>query len=129
MGGRKYKQAFERDWNFYYQNRHKFNFTGGKAPIVIADPKGKDAKRVFHRYDSQGKMLPCKEPELLREIFACKVAVNMHLKMWADGYFDVMIPVEELMKEFVDPPQWVEDSLRNQVRKKMTRDLETRGND
>jgi hypothetical protein len=123
MAKKKYKQAFERDWNFYCQNKDKFNFSGGKIPIIISDPEGKDAKRVFHRYDSQGKMMSCKEPELLEEIFACKVAVNMHLKVWADGYTDVAIPAEELLKEFIDPPEWVGESLRNQIKKKLLKEF------
>ncbi len=121
---KKYKSAFEKDWNFYLKNKDKFNFSAGRIPKVIPSLDGNDAKRVFHRYDSKGKMLSCKEPELLREIFTCKVAVNLHLKMWADGQLDSMIPIEELMAEFIEPPSWVEESLRNQIIKAMRKYIE-----
>lgn len=121
MSHKKYKKGFEKDWNFYLLNKDKFNFHGGRVPQIISDFEiGKSAKEVFFRYDSEGKMLPCREPQLLLEIFACKVSINMHLNIWADGYTDVMIPVEELLQEFIGVvPGWVEVSLRNQIRKKL----------
>ena len=119
-------------------NMEKFNFAGCPVPTVIHDPEGVDAKRAFHKFDSQGRVVPCREPELFQKILICKKAINMHIKMWADGYLDCMIPMEDheprleegddtfLLDEFVDPPEWVATSLRNQIAKALHRKRNTK---
>jgi len=65
-------------------------------------------------------MVPCKEPELLKEVITCKKSINLHIKMWVDGYEDMMMGIEEYMKEFIDPPIWVYNSfIKSLIRKNL----------
>ncbi len=113
----KYKPAFERDYLFYYQNRHRFKFAGCLIPQVPCQSDGVDAKKAFWNFDSKGKLLPCREPELFAEIMSCKKSINLHLIMWAEGYQDCLISVSELMESFIDPPTWVKEALIKQIEK------------
>ena len=109
-------KQFERDWNFYTANADKFNFCGEAISIQPHDVDGLTAKKCFHALDSTGQSRPCKEPELLRSIVMCKKSVNLHIIMWAEGFENVCIGVPELLREFVEPPEWVGRALVNQVK-------------
>jgi hypothetical protein len=37
--------------------------------------------------------------------------------MWVEGYDDMMQGVDEYLKEFDNPPEWVGKSFRNQLKK------------
>ena len=37
--------------------------------------------------------------------------------MWADGQDDCLIPVEELLEEFINPPDWIREAIVNQIEK------------
>lgn len=118
MANKKYKDKFEKDYQFYFNNRLKFKFAGCVIASPPYDKNGVDAKYAFWAYDSQGKLLPCYEPELFVEIMSCKKSINLHFKMWAEGWRDCLIPVSELMESFSgEIPNWVEISLQNQVDK------------
>ena len=84
---------------------------------VDFDPEnGVTAKKAFHSFDTMGKSLPTNEPELLESILKCKKSINLHIKMWIEGYDDMMEDVEYYMKLFNgEPPSWVEDSFRKQL--------------
>ncbi len=117
---RKYSEKFEKDFNFYLNNKDKFKFAG----IVIDSFKfvfdGADAKLAFWTLDSKGKEVPCSEPELLREILICKKAINLQILMWAEGQDDCWIPISELLESFKgEIPEWVEKAIRNQIAKSM----------
>lgn len=107
----RFSRSFERDWKFYVANCEKFQFSGTTVP-VIAEKAGKSAKECFHALDSRGELLPCCEPELFVSVVQCKRSVNLHIKMWVDGYLDALTGVPEYLKEFIDPPAWVEVAFR-----------------
>ena len=111
------KLAFQRDWHFYLNNRQKFNFCGCIVPEIPNDLDGVSAMEAFFALDSLGKWLPCREPQLLRDVWICKKSVNFHCKMWAQGYHDAFMGVAELIDSFDDPPYWVELSLKKQIYK------------
>ena len=107
----KYSKKFNRDWEFYLRHRNKFTYAG--SPINVEyDVDGVDAKRAFWTLDSQGKLIPTHEAELLHDILITKAAINFHLKMWAEGYDDMFMGVQDYMAEFDNPPEWVEKSFR-----------------
>jgi len=115
----RYSKNFERDWAFYINNRKRFNFSGSNAPDVGFDEKGVSAKKAFLFYDSQGKIKPTKEPNLLREIFITKASVNLHIKMWAKGRAEGTFPKQEFgnyMNE-INAPEWVSEAVNRQVKK------------
>lgn len=113
---RKYKEGFERDWAFYVANAGEFDFCG-KAIEVESDPNGPDAKRAFQLFDSQGKAVPCREPELLKKVITAKGSVNLHIKEWAFGCYEGTFPPAELRRYLhsIDAPAWVEQAVKNQV--------------
>lgn len=73
--------------------------------------------------DSSGERYPCKEPELLRKVIIFKKSLNFHIKMWVDGYDDMMTGIDDYLKEFDRPPSWVRKSFRNQLKKKFLKNL------
>lgn len=76
---------------------------------------GKSAKEAFLHFDSQGKILPTRHPRLVAQLINCKKSINIHLKMWAEGYSDCLISTEEYLAGFVQPvPKWITESLRKQ---------------
>lgn len=83
----KYSEKFERDWNWYYKWKDEFTFDGSPASGKVFGNKtfGKSAKECFYIHDSQGKIIPTNEPELLEQIFKCKGSINFHIKMWAES--------------------------------------------
>src|SRR5580698_5521857 len=111
---------FERDYQFYFENRYRFTFAGSDIKSLVQYPReaestslddegnmvtipfsfpyselGKTAKHCFYKADSEGKKLPCSEPELLVELLTCKAGVNLQIKMWAEGRADCTLSLAE----------------------------------
>lgn len=108
-----YTDRFNEDYDFYIANREKFNF--GLPQQIDYNEKGVSAKEAFYIYDSTGKTPECGEPELFREIVSCKRAVNLQIKMWVEGQFDCLLPIKDMLAEFINPPVWVEKAIRRQM--------------
>ena len=106
----KYSKNFERDYQFYLTNAQKFNFAPDQ-PVIEESSDGKDAKYCFWKFDSTGEMLACNEPEILRALIICKKSVNFHLKMWASGFTDMEMNIDEYLAEFISSPAWVKVSF------------------
>lgn len=113
----KYGKGFNRDYGFYERHIGKFTYVGEDLSTPEADLTGADAKKAFHALDSNGKWIPCSEPNKLIDLLKTKKAINFHLKMWGEGFDDMRMGVFEYMQEFIDPPAWVETSFREQIRK------------
>lgn len=109
-------KKFNRDWMFYKKNRRKFTFCGVTIPLPQYNTEGAPAKECFNLFDSCGKTPQCSEPQLFMEVLRCKKSINLHIKMWADGYNDCLIGIQEYLDELIDPPSWVQKSLKNQRR-------------
>jgi len=119
----KYKDNFNEDYNFYLNNISKFNFCGEVVETPKYSESGVDAKNWFFIFDSNGKkkayLTACKEPSLAKKIVVTKKSINMHLKMWAEGYNDCLMGVQDYISSFNDPkPEWVTRSLINLRTKK-----------
>lgn len=117
-----YSKAFDRDYDFYLRNKDTLSFAGvdvGKD--IVHDPEnGMDVKECFYRMDTRGeKCVATREPELLKQLVSCKKSVNLHIKMCVEGYEDMMEGVDFYMDNcLIDPPPWVADSFRKQLRQK-----------
>jgi hypothetical protein len=115
----KYSKNFNRDYEFYLQNKDTFDFSGVRVAVVEDQEKGVSAKQSFHSFDTNGKIVPTKEPDLLRSIIVCKKSINLHIKMWAQGYDEMIEPIDFYLNVFVGaPPPWVEQSLRKQLQRR-----------
>lgn len=115
----KFSKKFNRDYEFYLQNRDTFTFCGVGVEVKGDLENGVSAKQSFQSFDTDGKVLPTNEPDLLKSIIVCKKSINLHIKMWVEGYDEMMEGVEFYLNIFVgDPPPWVEQSFRKQLQRR-----------
>jgi len=103
----KYSKAFDRDFAFYMAHRQKFCFAGVEPPFVACAPAGMNAKECFFRWDSQGRLNPSSQPELVTALILCKKSINWHIKQWVEGFDDMLEPLSTYIAEFNNPPDWV----------------------
>ncbi len=122
----KYKESFNRDFNWYLSMRHNFKFDGcaeyhnKKGELIIQyDPNGIDGKKAFYLYDSSGEIRKTKHPNLLHALLKTKGSVNLHIKMYAEDRASGILPKYELLemcKEF-NAPEWFFSAVENQKMK------------
>ena len=112
----KYSKGFERDWSWYNKYKNDFIFDGSPNKEIVCSLKGKSSKEVFHKYDSEGKLIPTNEPELLSKIFKCKGSINFQIKQWAEdrakGYLP-KIEFDKIIEEYELLP-WMIKAVENQ---------------
>lgn len=114
----KFSKNFERDYNWYLKYKDVFTFSGS-SPKKIETGGKYTAKETFYLYDSQGKLVPTTEPELLQQIFKCKESINFQIKEWAQdrakGYLP-KIEFEKIVEEYKLLP-WMVEAVENQKHK------------
>lgn len=126
----KFSAEFERDYNFYLENKDQFNFSGSDAKktygiqlpgetgtfAIPYSEQGKSAKICFHKLDGAGKKVPCSEPNLLIEILTCKASLNLNIKTWAQSRAEYTLSKEELSGMMIEmkAPEWVFKAVENQ---------------
>ncbi len=108
-------ETFERDWEFYMKNMKKFTFCGCVIEIPKYSNDGLSAKLCFYKFDTEGLLLSCTSPQLFHDVLRCKKSIGFHIILYTEGYTDMCIGISELLKEFIDPPDWVGKSLRQQL--------------
>lgn len=106
---------FESDWNWFISVTHFFTFDGVKdyvnksgKPVIKFSEHGCSAKEAFYLYDTQGKIIPTNEPELLYKILKVKGSINLHIKMYAEDRAKGLLPkfeLQDLCKE-LNAPEW-----------------------
>lgn len=119
----KYSENFEKDFLFYIRNRHKFKFDGRSEyydkrgnNLIVHDPNGVDGKKAFYAYDSEGKILPTRHPNLLTTLLRTKGSVNLHIKMFAEDRAHGRYPYIEFRAFCISigAPQWFREAVENQ---------------
>ncbi len=141
----KFKPNYERDYKFYFDNKSHFSFAGTdlKTTFNVQYPtdsgdanglddegniipwripfseEGKSAKAAFYKLDSEGKGSPCCEPHLLVELLTCKASVNLHIKMWAEGWAECTMDENEIQDiiKYYNCPDWAFKAIENQKEK------------
>lgn len=110
-------KPWELDFEFYLANSEKFVFFGsGLDERDFNDSlTGKTAKEAFKFLDSEGKVIPCKEIDILKKVITCKKSINFNIKQWSEGYPEFGEPIETYINEFINPPAWVEKALRGSI--------------
>lgn len=76
------------------------------------------ALEAFYLIESKGfpKRLTTTDPDKLLKLLRTKAAINMQIKLWAEGRADGTLPKDELksiLKEY-KAPQWVTEAVENQ---------------
>ena len=119
----KYSPEFERDFKWYLSMRHEFNFDGSGDytdkngnPIVVYDRSGVSAKWAFYKWDSNGKILPTKHPNLLQALLKTKGSTNLHIKMYAEDRATGLLPLGDLISFCVEHkcPSWFKEAVERQ---------------
>lgn len=120
---KKYSPGFERDFNWFLQVRSLFNFDGSNGyddncgnSRIIYDKNGVSGKEAFHQWDSKGKVVPTKHPNLLHTLFKTKGSINLHIKMYAEDRAKGLLPgieFKELCKE-INAPLWFSQAVEQQ---------------
>jgi hypothetical protein len=126
----KFSNEFERDYNFYLENKDVFTFSGSDAKktygiqlpgekgtfAIPYSEQGKSAKICFHKLDGAGKKVPCSEPQLLIEILTCKGSLNLNIKTWAQSRSEYTLSKGELSEMMISlkAPEWVFKAVENQ---------------
>jgi hypothetical protein len=118
----KFSKSFERDYNWYFKWRSVFNFDGNNnyvnkqgRDLIVPSVNGKSAKECFYIFDSIGKIEPCREPELLKEILRAKGSINFNIKMWGESRAEGTLPkieFTEIVKEF-SLLDWMVEAVEN----------------
>lgn len=114
----KFSKNFERDWQWYLENKDVFTFSGS-PPKEIKKGNKYTAKEAFYLFDSQGKVVETTEPILLQQIFKCKESINFQVKEWsqdrARGYLP-KIEFEKIIEELNLLP-WMVEAVEKQKSK------------
>ena len=79
---------------------------------------GVDAVKAFNAIDSLGINPPCCEPDLLADAWNGKAALNLQIKMWAQGINDGVTALWELQEEYDWLPEWVWEAVVGQAGRK-----------
>ncbi len=119
MSRKKYSEGFERDFNWYMSVRHLYNFDGHLDRDIEYDPKGVDGKKAFHKFDSTGRLMPTKHPNLLRTLLKTKGSVNLHIKMYAEDRAKGVLPrilFDEICEQ-IKAPTWFVEAVEKQKSK------------
>ena len=114
----KYSKNFERDYEWYFKYKNIFTFDANieTNKFIISSPDGENAKYCFYKKDSEGKVIPTREPDILFKLLKCKGSINFQIKEWAIdrgkgwlGYKEF----EDIIKEF-ELLDWMIDAVENQ---------------
>lgn len=82
------------------------------------DSDGYSALECWWAKDTHGKMLPCREPELLAKVLRSKQSVNLQVKMWAEDVADgSLLRQLELVTYAHGWPEWVFRAVLEQAGK------------
>ena len=130
---KKYNNNFERDVRWYFKMRHTFDFDGALGywnkkgeHVIQADTNGMDGIEAFHQWDSNGKILPTKHPNILFTLLKIKGGCNLHIKMYAEDRAACnmnFIEFRALCIKF-KAPSWFRDAVERQKVKYWAENIE-----
>jgi len=119
----KYSPGFERDFNWYLKMRQMFSFDGSSSysnkdgkDIIVYDKNGVSGKEAFYKWDSNGKILPTRHPNLLHTALKAKGSVNLHIKMYAEDRAKGLFPLIEFTAFCIKYkcPSWFKEAVERQ---------------
>ena len=70
----------KRNFDFYLQYSDKFSFCGENVVFNNHDENGLSALECFAYFDSQGRVMPCREYDTFVKVIQCKKSINWHIK-------------------------------------------------
>jgi hypothetical protein len=79
-----------------------------RLPKIERDDKGYTAEECFHVFETYGKLIPCREPELLSRALNGKEQHGMTVTMIAEDYIDRLTLSFEIERDY---PEWVQKDI------------------
>lgn len=119
----KFSKRFDEDYDFYLLNCNRYNFAGKDVVSefkIIESCDGLSTKECFYHYDSSGtKEFICKDKDELIKIIICKASVNLHIKMYAEGFAEYSLSLKELkdIASEIKAPDWFLQAITKQAAK------------
>ena len=115
----KIKESFVQDTAWLLTVSDDFTFTGSTATYEFPESKtGLTPLQAFYVIESRGynNKISTTDAEKLKRILRTKAAINMQIKLWAEGRADGTLPKDELKSvlEEYKAPQWVTEAVENQ---------------
>ncbi len=109
----KYSENFNRDWLYYLYLVEEIK------PVVYCrnDLNGRTAKECFWAKDTHGKIVACRENELLQKVLEAKERINLTCKMQAEDLLAGIVYPAELEDWHKSAPAWVLRSIFRQAKK------------
>jgi len=102
-----------RNFNLYVLVNSRMRVMG-ELPFVYEHKDGYSAIEAFAFKDSDGKNVPCRESDLLRNVLLAKGYLNLHIKMWAEGIAEYLFFIEEFQVDYPWLPDWVWKAVKRQ---------------
>jgi hypothetical protein len=95
------------------RSKRKFEYfsqceDASRLPQIERDDEGYTAEECFHAVETWGRLLPCREPELLSRALNGKEQHGMTVTMIAEDYIDRLIFAIEIERNY---PEWVQKDI------------------
>lgn len=71
----------------------EYAFIPAAYPIILFDKNGVTGKEAFYQWDSNGKILSTRHPNLLLSLLKTKGSVNLNIKMYAEDRAKGSLPL------------------------------------
>lgn len=117
----KYTKKFNDYYEFYLLNSSYFNFCGREICVEYSC-NGVSAKEAFYQFDTNGKHVATSEIDEYTNVMRCKASINFHIKMWAEGFLDINMTIDEYLEDMIFLQSYIRDTIRtaliNQIMKK-----------
>lgn len=81
-------------------------------------PNGLSAIECLYIYDTYGRKEPCRELQKMKEVLNGKSGLNFQIQQWSEGIVEGLFVKIEFMESYPWLPQWVWNSLTNEVFKR-----------
>jgi len=104
MERRRISEAVRRDFDFSLLCEARLGGMG----TCVAWPRGdQSALEAFKRYDCEGKVVGCAEPQAMVRAVRGKASLNWHISEWAAGIRERLFALSEFKVAHPWLPQWV----------------------
>lgn len=105
----------EKRFHEYLKVYETTSFTGRNSLKIDYDINGFSALESFYSYETYGKLLETKEPNLLNKVLIGKAALDFTIKSWAEGLNDFCPCLWELTDwiKASNFPEWTAKAVIN----------------
>lgn len=84
--------------------------------IIVPDKNGATGKEAYYQWESAGKIIPTKHPNILAALLKIKGSVNLHIKMYAQDRAQGLFPLIEFRAFCIKYkcPSWFKEAVEKQ---------------